>query len=208
MLLALGIVILWFKDSPPSAPIRKNVGWIRGWPSYGAIRFALGLAAGGQFGLAIFEGTFAIYAQRRFAYGPGQVGIVFIVCGLVMSVFQYIAVRFLSKVMSPQCQISVGLSLMGVSLLVLPIMKTTSSILLSVGVLAFGMVLVSPNLTALISHSAGNQQGENLGRQSAAESIGQFSGPLFGSLLFSWYAQLPYWVAGAFLISIGVLARL
>ena len=48
----------------------------------------LALTLAGQFALTIFEGTFALYAQAKFNYGPAEVGYVFVVCGLVMTVFQ------------------------------------------------------------------------------------------------------------------------
>ena len=32
----------------------------------------------------MFEGTFALFAQAKFDFGPAEVGYVFVVCGLVM----------------------------------------------------------------------------------------------------------------------------
>ena len=48
----------------------------------------LGLALVAQFALAMFEATFALHAQAILDYGPAEVGAVFVVCGLVMAVFQ------------------------------------------------------------------------------------------------------------------------
>ncbi len=207
MLLALGITVLFLADSTPRPPALddRRGGLARSRMADGALRFALGLEAGGQFGLAVFEGTFALYAQKRLSYGPAQVSLVFMVCGLVMSAFQYIAVRFLSQVLRPLHQIAAGFFLMGAGLLALQLMKTTPQVLLAVGVIALGMAIVSPTLSALISKLAGNRQGESFGMQSSAESAGQVIGPLIGGILFSWYAQLPYMVAGFSLIGIGAL---
>lgn len=93
-----------------------------------------------------------------------------------MSIFPYLAARFLSKLLQPIDQI------------------------------VFGMALVSPNLAAQISRLAGKQQGESLGWQSAAESTGQVAGPLAGTLLFSLCARLPHLLAGAFLVGVGAPA--
>ena len=54
------------------------------------------LTLAGQFALTIFEGTFALFAQAKFKFGPADVGYVFVVCGLVMTVFQAGAVGFLA----------------------------------------------------------------------------------------------------------------
>ena len=56
----------------------------------------LALTLAGQFALTIFEGTFALFAQAKFNFGPAEVGYVFVVCGLVMTVFQAGAVGFLA----------------------------------------------------------------------------------------------------------------
>jgi hypothetical protein len=48
----------------------------------------LALTLAGQFALTMFEGTFALYAKAKFDYGPVEVGYIFVVCGLVMTVFQ------------------------------------------------------------------------------------------------------------------------
>jgi DHA1 family multidrug resistance protein-like MFS transporter len=207
MLLALGFAVLFLANSTPR-PSEDNVGR-KGRARRGladrALRFALGLSAGGQFGLAIFEATFALYARKRLSYGPSQVSLAFMVCGLVMVVFQYVAVRFLSIVLRPLSQIVAGFLLMGAGLLTLQLMRTMPQVLLAVGVIGLGMAIVSPTLSAMISKLAGDRQGESFGLQSSAESAGQVIGPLIGGILFSWYAQLPYLAAGASLIGIGAL---
>lgn len=56
----------------------------------------LTLAALAPLGLALFEATFALYAQRTLNYGAAAVGTVFVVCGLVMTVFQVGALSLLA----------------------------------------------------------------------------------------------------------------
>ncbi|MDP9151178.1 MAG: hypothetical protein M3O36_14720 [Myxococcota bacterium] len=68
-----------------------------------------------QFGLAIFEATFALFAQTKFNYGPGAAGGVFVMCGLAMTVFQ-LAVGFLAGRVREIYPIGAGFGLMGMSL--------------------------------------------------------------------------------------------
>jgi len=166
----------------------------------------LGLALVGQFGLAVFEGTFALYAQAKFNYGPGAVGAVFVVCGLVMTVFQVGGVGLLAGRIRESVQIGAGFALMGTSLALLATAGTTFFVFAFVGLLALGMALVSPNLGALISKRGGNRRvGVALGVQNAANSLGQAIGPLLGGALLVWQINAPYLLTGALLVAVAVV---
>ena len=165
----------------------------------------LGLAIVGQFGLAIFEGTIALYAQAKFNYGPGEVGGIFVVCGLVMTVFQVGAASLLAGRIQEMSQIGAGLGLMGISLGLVVIVHAAPLLFALVALLALGMSLVSPNLAALISRGGGGRRvGAALGAQNAANSLGQASGPLIGGALFAWRINSPYLLTGALLITVAL----
>jgi DHA1 family multidrug resistance protein-like MFS transporter len=165
----------------------------------------LGLALMGQFGLAIFEATFALYAQAKFNYGPAEVGAAFVVCGLVMSVFQIGAVGFLAGRISEIYQIGAGFGLMGTSLALMVMARTTFSVFALVALLALGTAFVSPNLAALISERGGRRRvGAALGVQNAANSLGQASGPLLGGALFIWQVNAPFLLTAALLIVVAL----
>ncbi|MEP6985252.1 MAG: MFS transporter [Chloroflexota bacterium] len=165
----------------------------------------LGLALVGQFGLAIFEATFALYAQAKFNYGPGEVGAVFMVCGLVMTIFQAGAVGFLAGRISEIYQIGAGFGLMGMSIALLATAPSTVFIFVFVALFALGVALISPNLAALISKRGRQQVGTALGIQNAANSLGQAVGPLLGGLLFVWQMNAPFLLTGALLVIVALL---
>ena len=168
------------------------------------IGLLLGLSVAGQFGLAVFEATFALYAQEKLKYGPTQVGAAFMVCGLVMAVFQIIIVSALSGHIAEKLQVAIGFILMGVGITLLSLVRAMPLVLGSIAILALGMAFIGPNLSALISKSGGRQTGAVLGMQNAANSLGQIGGPLVGGLLFAWRAGLPFVLSGTLLVSIGV----
>ena len=181
---------------------RDETDWRRLARSLGPL---LGLALVGQFGLAIFEATFALYAQAKFNYGPVEVGAVFVVCGLVMTVFQVGAVGFLAGRIREIYQIGAGFGLMGTSLALLVMARTTFFVFALVGLLALGTAFVSPNLAALISKRGGSRRvGAALGVQNAANSLGQASGPLLGGALFIWQMNAPYLLTGALLVMVAL----
>ena len=166
----------------------------------------LTLALVAQLALAMFEATFALHAQSVLRYGPAQVGAVFVVCGLVMAVFQLGASGLLAGRIAELGQIGIGLALMGTSLVLLMVPRQMLWVLALVGLLALGMALVSPNLSALISTRGGRRRaGAALGAQNAANSVGQASGPLIGGALFVWQMNAPYVLSGGVLVIIAMV---
>jgi MFS transporter, DHA1 family, multidrug resistance protein len=168
----------------------------------------LALTLAGQFALTMFEGTFALFAQAKFNYGPVEVGAVFVVCGLVMTVFQAGAVGFLAGKISEMLQIGAGFALMGAGVVLLATAQTKFFVFVFafVALLALGMAFIAPNLAALISKRGGEQQaGASLGVQNAANSLGQAGGPLLGGLLFIWQINAPYLFSGAVLLSLALV---
>jgi DHA1 family multidrug resistance protein-like MFS transporter len=206
-LLTLVAAILWLPESLPAhettAPGERMVTDRRQVAR--ALAPLLGLTLVAQLGLAIFEATFALYAQAKFNYGPGAVGAVFVVCGLVMTVFQVGAVGFLSGRVQEIAQIGAGFALMGTSLALLSLARTAAAVFVLVGLLALGNALVSPNLGALFSKRGGRRRvGVALGVQNAANSLGQAGGPLLGSVLFIWQMNAPYLLTGTLLVTVAV----
>jgi len=169
------------------------------------LRPLLALALAGQLALTIFEGTFALYAQEMFNYGPIEVGAVFVVCGLVMTVFQAGAVGVLAGRVGEIYQIGLGFALMGTGVALLPTARTTLFVFAFVGLLALGMAFIAPNVSALISKRGGQQSGAALGVQNAVNSLGQASGPLLGGALFVWQMNAPYLLSGALLVTIALV---
>ena len=166
----------------------------------------LALTLAGQFALAMFEGTFALFAQAKFDFGPAEVGYVFVVCGLVMTVFQAGAVGFLAGRISEMIQIGAGFAFMGAGIALLATARTTFFVFALVALLSLGMALIAPNLSALISKRGGAQQaGASLGVQNAANSLGQAGGPLLGGVLFIWQINAPYLFSGAVLLALALV---
>ena len=163
------------------------------------------LTLAGQFALTIFEGTFALFAQSKFNFGPAEVGYVFVMCGLVMTVFQAGAVGFLAGKISEMTQIGAGFALMGTGIALLATAQTKFFVFAFVALLSLGMAFIAPNLAALISKRGGERQtGASLGIQNAANSFGQAGGPLLGGLLFIWQINAPYFLSGALLIGLAL----
>lgn len=207
-LLTLFAALRWLPESLPKASAQDmnketKTDWRRLVKS---LRPLLALALAGQFSLTMFEGTFALYAQAKFNYGPVEVGAVFVVCGLVMTVFQAGAVGFLAGRISEIYQIGAGFGLMGTGIALLATARTAFFVFAFVALLALGMAFIAPNLAALISKRGGEQRaGASLGILNAANSLGQAGGPLLGGVLFIWQTNAPYLFSGAVLLALALV---
>lgn len=210
-LLALFAAMRWLPESLPGGALRTtNEEGTGDWRTLvRSLRPLLVMTFIGQFALASFEATFALYSQAMFNYGPVQVGAAFVVCGLVMAVFQIGGVGLLGARIDEIYQVGAGFGLMGLSLALLAMARTTLVVLLLVGMLALGMALISPNLAALISkRSGGRRVGESLGVQNSANSLAQVIGPVLGGALFGWRAHAPYPLTGALSLAVALVIAL
>ena len=211
----LGLVTLlaavrWLPESHPAASARTAIGETRtDWRTLvTGLAPLLGLALVGQFALTMFEGTFALFAQAKFDFGPAEVGYVFVVCGLVMTLFQAGAVGLLAGRVSEMIQIGAGFALMGAGIALLATAPTKVFVFVFVALLSLGMAFIAPNLSALVSKRGGEQRaGTSLGIQNMANSVGQAGGPLLGGALFIWQVNAPYLFGGAVMLALaGVIA--
>lgn len=158
-----------------------------------------------QFALSLFEGTFAIHAQRVLNFGPFEVGMVFMVCGFIMAMAQAGVVAKLISYKSSTFLLSLGFSLVGGALLLMMTAQSLNIILGFVAILSFGMAVLIPSLSVLITKFSERQYGMALGVQSSANSLGQAFGPPVGVLLLNRYIHLPYLLIGVLMLGIAIL---
>ena len=210
-----GITLLaalrWLPESLPSKPRDQAspASKIASRTSSGTLARTLApllaLSLAGQLALALFEGTFSLFAQAKFNYGPAEVGYVFVVCGLTMTLLQAGAVGFLAGKVSEMIQIGVGLGVMGAGIALLAAADSRVTVLAFVVLLSSGMAFIAPNLAALVSKRGGVwQAGASLGLQGSANSLAQSVGPLLGGVLFIWHRNAPYLVGGSLLMALAV----
>ncbi len=208
MFLTLLVAFRWLPESLSSrststvADQQPPLNWQRlGKP----LLMLLGLTTISQFGLTLFEVVFALQAQDKLGYSPIQTGYVFMVCGGVMTVFQIVAVSFLTRYVSSIAQVGLGFTLMGIGVLLLVMARSLPIVLGVVAILAFGMALITPNLIALISKRGSQHTGIVLGIQNTANSLGQVGGAMLGGILFTLQFNAPYGFTGVLLVGTGLL---
>jgi len=190
------------KGAADNGVSRPDAGWrvIRG-----SLLDVLVLSFLGYFALSLFEGTFALHAQRVMGFGPSEMGLVFMVCGFIMAAAQAGVVgRFIGRV-GEIPMLSLGFGLMGIALIMLMTTRTMTFILSYVVLFALGMAALNPGLASLVSKRSSGHSGAALGMQSSANSLGQAAGPVVGSILFTWDIHMPYLLTAVTLIITAVI---
>lgn len=144
------------------------------------------------FALALFEGTFALHAKLQGQFGPTEMGWVFTMCGIVMAATQGTLVAYFMEHFDEKLLLAPGFILMCTGLVLLMTSQNIIFVLLYVALFAFGVALITPSLAALVSKQAGQSAGAAMGKLSAANNLGQASGPAVGGLLFNYHIHAPY----------------
>lgn len=179
------------------------------------VRFLLGLAFVVATAIGVFEVGLALRGKQELALTPYQIAAMFTECSLVMFAAQALVFSPWMPPRHTRWLIAPALALLALGLLLAPAADDYSGLLIAVGATAAGGGVLSPILTYWISTLTGAEQGANLGRQTAATSLGQAVGSSAGGLLFnsSIVAGAPFVLvagvtAGATLACVRLPARL
>lgn len=201
-LLALAALVLWMPDAPSPAVNNSTPPDNRGLLSIikGEMIPILIYVLIIQGALSMFESTFALHAQQTLGYSVLEMGYIFMVCALGMSISQIGLTGFLIDHWGEERLLPVGYLLVGLSLFLLMFANAFVLIITVVSILALGMALVTPSLASLTSKISESRVGERMGLLASISSLGLAAGSFLGAVLYSLNIHLPY-----FLFSIIVL---
>lgn len=168
----------------------------------------LAIVFASQFVLALFESTFALFADERLGIGLQEIGLAFVACGLVMAVVQGGMTGWFARRVEERALVVAGLVVAGGGIVWLGSLSGLGQTLVTVSVFAFGLGLTAPSLLALVSARAGGREGAALGIQNSAASLGQVIGPVIGGWLVVSRPGILYPAGGALLLLVALLTRL
>ncbi len=153
-------------------------------------------------GVGVFEVGLALRGKQELALTPYQIATMFTECSLVMFVVQAIVFSPWVKPGSTRWLIAPALAVLAVGLFLVPRASDFTLMLVVIGAVAASAGVLSPILTYWISSKAGSAQGWQLGKQTAAASLGVTVGSAAGGLLFN-VAFLP---GASFVLTAGITA--
>ncbi len=163
------------------------------WTAFaGSLKYLYVLSFLVSFSLAGLEATLQYFQMQKINAQPVDIGIMFLVSGVVGAAIQGGVVRRLAHDGAEQRVIGIGLMLsaLGFFLLVFSTNLWNASIFLSV--FAAGNALVRPCVTSLITQKTRVGQGVATGLNSSVDSLGRIAGPLVGGAIFMWHPTFPF----------------
>ena len=178
-------------------------------------------------GFSAMESVFGLWAEDRYAWGAREVGLSFMIVGIVSALNQGVFTGKLAKKFGETRVLATGMLLFGASLVLqviapvawfpafrldlgaftLPIVQGWSiPIIMALG--ACGMSMAMPNISAMISRATPpDRQGAMLGLNMATGSIARIFGPLFAGALFSGLGHdWPFLVGAALTVPAAIIA--
>jgi len=160
-------------------------------------------------GIGVFEVGLALRGKQELGLTQYQIASMFTLCSLVMFVVQAIVFSPWVKPATTRWFIAPALAVLAAGLFLVPRASDFTLMLGVIGAVAASAGILSPILTYWVSSKAGNAQGAQLGKQTAAASLGAAVGSAAGGLLFdvAWLPNASFLLM-AVLTGLGVLLSL
>ena len=169
------------------------------WPA-GSLLFLTFIVSAG---VSTFEVGLALRGKQDLGLSQYQIALMFTACSVVMLVVQAIVFSPLIKPGTTRWFIAPALALLAAGIVLTPYASDFTWMLIAVGTVAASAGIASPILTYWISRGAGGAQGTELGKQTAAASLGAALGSVVGGLLFE-----VVWLPNASFLIMAVLTVL
>ena len=154
------------------------------------------------FAFSLFQTTFALFAERRFAFDASRTGYFMAGFGVLGAIIQGGFIRPIAKKVGdkPLFMACVVFSIVG--LVAAAAAHSVTLFALSLVPLAFGMGFGHPTVSSLVSRAGrGDEQGRVQGAASAVESLGRTIGPVWGNASLQRYGEAtPFYSGAAFLV--------
>jgi predicted MFS family arabinose efflux permease len=156
-------------------------------------------------GFAGIEATYGLWTQARFGWGPRQIGLAFMVIGILGAVCQgWLSGRLVRRYGEPRT-LTGGLVFMGLGLVVQWLSPVWPVAIAGFALVCIGQSICFPNLTALISRAAPpDRQGEMLGLNMSGMALARIGGPVLAGELFSVVAPGAPFAMAALLVVPGL----
>jgi MFS family permease len=208
--LASALAVLFFvRESRPEpttrSPQRPRIEGLKAAMAHTVISRILLISLIVVVGFAGIEATYGLWTQARFGWGPKQIGLAFMVIGLLGAFCQgYLSGRLVRRFGEPTT-LTGGLVLMFLGIATQGLAPVWPVAILGFALVCIGQSICFPNLTALISQAAPpDRQGEMLGLNMSGMALARIGGPVVAGELFSLVAPGAPFAMAALLILPGL----
>lgn len=134
---------------------------------------------------SLMQGTFALWTQKRFNFGPEQNGYIFAFIGIVSVIAQLKLLPLLVKKFHERVLLNYSTIFFGLGFFLIPFVPNPWYLLATQSFIIFGNAMANPAIQALASENVPKEEyGETLGFLQSAGSLGRIVGPVLGGYLF------------------------
>jgi MFS transporter, DHA1 family, tetracycline resistance protein len=169
-----------------------------GTPARLRVLFAAGFLV--TAGIAAMEGTFSLWADRRWALTGPAIAFLFAWMGVVGVVAQGFAVGRLVRRLGERRAALLGLALLAAGLAALALAPTLPLLAAAVALVALGHGISVPSVSSLISRQGGaGEQGRILGVSQSLSALGRVIGPVAGGVALAHVGTAAPFLSGAVL---------
>lgn len=216
LLAALGVVVL-LKESraaaDPAAPRPPFLGGVHDAVANPVVSRVLLVTLIYMAGFSGMESTFGFWTEARYGWSAREVGLAFMVVGVVSVIGQGLLAGRLARRFGEARVLAAGCLIFGSGLVgqvvasrLLPDADWLVPAIMAGG--AFGMAITMPNISALISRSVDpDRQGAMLGLNMAASSSARIFGPMAAGAIFSGVGHdWPFLIGAALTVPAAVMA--
>ena len=199
-------VVAFVRESRPepegARPHRSRIEGMREAGAHPVISRILAISFIVVLGFAGIEATYGLWTQARFGWGPKQIGLAFMLIGVLGAFCQgWLSGRLVRRYGEPNV-LTGGLCFMGLGLVTQGLSPVWEVAILGFAFVCIGQSICFPNLTALISQAAPpDRQGEMLGLNMSGMAAARIAGPVAAGQLFSAVAPgAPFAMAASLIL--------
>jgi len=135
--------------------------------------------------IGAFEVGLSLRGKQVLGMDAYRIGMMFAECSIVMFIVQALVFSPLIKPEMTRWMLTPGLAILVIGLVAVPFTSTFITMSIAVALVAASAGILSPIVTYWVSLGAAETQGADLGRMTAAASLGQAVGSAAGGLLFN-----------------------
>lgn len=153
-----------------------------------------------NFSTTMFEATFVFFAAHRAAFGPGEIGFLFTILGIIAVVIQGGFIGRLAKRFGDMNLMKGGLLISAAGLVLILFASDMPSLLITSAVYHIGTSLIGPSSSSLVTRYSRQGQGTSLGIMQSFGSLGRIAGPVAGGILYEYNIFIPYFMGALILV--------
>ncbi len=150
-----------------------------------------------NFSMALFQGTFPLFAADKIGFGPGEMGTIFAIMGAIGVVVQGGLTGKLVARFGDANLVKYGVAVSAIGMVLVIFASGSLSLTLSTAIFSIGNSIMGPSSSALVTKNASGGQGASLGIMQSFGSLGRIIGPVLGGVLYGFNMNSPYLLGAA-----------